>query len=154
MRLYLLRHADAIESNPDAARPLSSRGGEQIDALAGFLARSGAFEPAEIWHSTLRRARETADLLARGAKLTAPRVETSGLEPDTDPRLVAGKLAVLQRDIAIVGHEPHLSALAAWLVTGTTARPAFVLKKCTMVALEREGSFWLVRWQISPELLG
>ena len=55
--------------------------------------------------------------------------------------------------LAIVGHEPHLSALATLLVTGRTEPPTFVMKKCAALALEGAASHWTVRWHISPELL-
>ncbi|MDO8543367.1 MAG: phosphohistidine phosphatase SixA [Opitutaceae bacterium] len=153
MQLYLIRHADAVDSSPDAERPLSARGREQVRTLAKFLGRSDAFAPREIWHSSLVRARETAELLVRGLKSRPPCRPTAGLEPEADPQLVARKAGSLMNDIALVGHQPHLGLLASFLVAGTIARPVVVMKKCTVLALEREGSNWVVRWQLARELL-
>ena len=55
--------------------------------------------------------------------------------------------------VAIVGHDPHLSALASLLVTGCAEPTNFVLKKCAVLRLDRTGNGWSVRWQISPEIV-
>lgn len=152
--LYLIRHADAVDLHPDEARPLSERGREQVKALAKFLERTDAFSPEEIWHSPLVRARETAELLAKHLKFAGPLRETAGLRPEDDPREIARKLAKLDHAVAVVGHEPHLSALASLLVAGATQPVAFVMKKGATLALERDETRWLVRWHIAPGLLG
>ncbi|HEY4990183.1 MAG TPA: histidine phosphatase family protein, partial [Opitutaceae bacterium] len=75
-----MRHADAVSDEVDPVRPLSPRGREQVERVCGVLRKGGAFDPAEIWHSSLARSRETASLLAGGLGIKAPLVETSGLE--------------------------------------------------------------------------
>lgn len=134
-------------------RPLSKRGRRQIRALAKFLGATGALHPAEIWHSPLVRSRQTAELLAGRLGLKAPLLKVAGLLPDDKPRSVAQRLKPLRHGVAIVGHEPHLSALAALLVTGVAAPGIFVFKKCAVLALERGAARWAVRWQVSPEVL-
>ncbi|HUR57242.1 MAG TPA: histidine phosphatase family protein [Opitutaceae bacterium] len=151
--LYLVRHAHAIDGEVDPARPLSERGQKQVAALARFLGPSGAFRPEEMWHSPLVRSRETAHSLALLLKMPLPLREMPDLRPEDDPAATMRRLRLVRRPLAIVGHEPHLSALASLLVTGETEPPAFVFKKCTALMLEPNGDAWLVRWQISPELL-
>ena len=75
------------------------------------------------------------------------------LEPDADPRAAARRLKASTRPVAVVGHEPHLSALASLLVAGKTEPPVFVMKKCAVLALEGTGAYWMVRWHVSPEVL-
>src|SRR5581483_3088979 len=116
MQLYLIRHADAVEHPDDAARQLSPRGRDQAKALGQFLGRGGAFTPAEIWHSPLRRARETAELLAAAAKLAVPLREKAGLRPEDNPAALVPMIQRTTASVALVGHEPHLSALASLLV--------------------------------------
>lgn len=153
VRLWLIRHAHAVDATEDAVRPLSGRGRRQVRALARLLAASGAFQPQEIWHSPLVRARQTAELLVRRLALDLPAIETAGLTPDDAPRAVAQRLRTLGRNLAIVGHEPHLSALASLLVAGAAEPPVFVLKKCAVLALERVEGRWVVRWLVSPEVV-
>lgn len=157
MRLYLIRHAHAVDADEDAERPLSTKGREQVKRLAKFLRASEVFQPDEFWHSPLVRSKQTAKLLAKKLELHAPLVEVEGLEPEDDPRATVLRVKSLRRVVAIVGHEPHLSALASELVSSAPKTSAFVLRKSSVLALERErggrGSRWLVRWQLSPELL-
>lgn len=154
MHLYLIRHAHALPAEEDAGRPLSPKGRAQIRRLAKFLRAGGAFTPEEIWHSPLTRSRQTARLLAKQLSLRAPIHEIAGLEPEASPRSAAMRLRALRRPVAIVGHEPHLSALASSLVTGTATPVVFKFRKSALLALEcGENGRWIVRWQLAPELL-
>ena len=152
MQLFLIRHAHALDGGDDAARPLSARGRKQVRTLARGLKRAGVFDAAEVWHSPLLRARDTAALLVRRVGAPAKLVETSGLTPGDDPAVMAARLRWRRQPLAIVGHEPHLSALASLLVAGAAAPPVFVLRKCAALALERIRGRWVVRWLLAPEL--
>ncbi len=153
MLVYLIRHAHAVDATDDRARPLSDRGRGQVRALGALLKASGAFQPAEIWHSPLVRSRETAERLAKRIRLTVPLAVVAGLEPEADPRATAQRIYGAPDPLAIVGHEPQLSALASLLIAGRPAPPLFMLKKCTALCLEGEGRFWMVRWMLSPEVV-
>jgi phosphohistidine phosphatase len=165
MLIHLVRHAHALADEEDATRPLSPRGRAEVARLARFLGASGVFRPVQIWHSPLLRSRQTADGLAARLLLTdASRIEIPGLLPEDDPRGVAERLHLHPKDrgdIAVVGHEPHLSAFASLLVRGKARPGLFVLKKCALITLEltaathkkTDHARWLARWQISPELL-
>ena len=152
MRVYLIRHAHAIEADEDATRPLSRRGLGQVRDLARFLKPEGVFAPAEIWHSPLVRSRQTAELLARHLRLETPLKLVPDLEPEDDPQRAARRLRAARHAVAVVGHEPHLSALASLLVAGKPSPPVFVMKKSAVLALEGVGPYWMVRWLWSPKL--
>jgi phosphohistidine phosphatase len=153
MHLYLIRHAHALDGNNDAARPLSPKGLRQIRAMAKIMRESHAWEAGEIWHSPLRRAHETAAGLAKRLKCDVRLKEVTGLKPSDAVDAIAEKLGDLRHPVALVGHEPHLSALASLLVVGRAAPPRFTLKKCAVLRLDRVGGGWTVRWHISPELV-
>ncbi len=153
MHVHLIRHAHAVDPTENPARPLSARGELQVKNLAAFLARSGLFQPAEFWHSPLVRSRQTAELLAARLRLAAPLTLMPDLEPEDDPRAVARRIKASAHPLAIVGHEPHLSALASLLVTGRAEAPVFLMKKCAVLALDGAGAHWMVRWHISPDLI-
>ncbi|HVU25551.1 MAG TPA: phosphohistidine phosphatase SixA [Opitutus sp.] len=154
MHLYLIRHAHALDGEDDHARALSNRGWKQIRTLADFLRATEAMPVSALWHSPLVRARETAEGLARGLKLSAQLRETTGLRSEDDPRLVAARIEALHAPVAIIGHEPHLSGLVSLLVSGAIEPPVIVMKKCAAVRLDRLDHGWAVRWHVSPELLG
>jgi len=153
MHIYLIRHAHAEDGPDDALRPLSEKGLRQIRSMGRFLRESGAVEAKVIWHSPLIRAVETAERLAKRLKSPAKLNQMSGLRPQDDPHIIARKLGDLHAPVMVIGHDPHLCALASLLVGGHAEPPRFVLKKCSVLRLDRSSRGWSVRWQVSPELL-
>jgi phosphohistidine phosphatase len=163
MPLYLVRHAHAVSEEENRLRPLSDRGRAQVRALAAFFRNNGQFAPAYVWHSPLERTRETAELLLIGLASEAAVVETPGLLPEDDPQEMVSRLNAITSaiNVAIVGHEPFLGALATQLIRGKPAPEIFDFKKCAVLALERSGNShnktgqprWRACWHISPELL-
>lgn len=77
----------------------------------------------------------------------------SGLRPDDDPQLISRRLRQVEHPVAVVGHDPNLSALASLLVTGRPLPLRFLLKKGAVLRLDRSGDSWVVRWQVAPEIL-
>ncbi len=154
--LYLIRHAHAVDDEDDAGRPLSAEGRAQVRRLAAFLRPSGEMQPAEMWHSPLVRARQTAALLAELLELRAPLKNVAGLKSEDDPQIIASRLQS-PVSLALVGHEPHLGSLASLLVSGAAFPQVFFMGKCAILALERfkggNTGCWAVRWHIAPELL-
>ena len=147
--IYLIRHADAVSDEEDPARPLSARGREQVAGVCRILQRDCVFKPAEFWHSPLSRARQTAALLAKGLGLPAPLVLKPGLEPDDDPARIAELLGGEDRDIAVVGHEPHLGVLAGLMVEGSSRPGTFYpFPKAGVLALSRKGKRWQSEWLV------
>ncbi|HMD60269.1 MAG TPA: phosphoglycerate mutase family protein [Opitutaceae bacterium] len=147
--IFLIRHADAVSADEDPERPLSEKGRGQVAEVCRLLKADEAFSPSEIWHSSLARSRETAQLLARGLGLSAPLVPKPGLEPEDDPAEVAGAFASDGRDIAVVGHEPHLGALAALMSAGPGHPGMHVpFAKAGVLALSPKGALWRPEWLV------
>ncbi|MCF3651378.1 SixA phosphatase family protein [Synoicihabitans lomoniglobus] len=163
MRLYLIRHAHAPAGDNDAARPLSERGRQTTAHVASFFRHNGNLRPGQFWHSPLVRAYETAVALEAGLELDVPLVETDGLLPGDDPLIMARRLAEYPtvHDIALVGHEPHLSGLATLLVRGKANPVGFHVKKSAIICLRLSDKVhgrsklprWRVAWHFCPELL-
>ncbi len=153
MHVYLIRHAHAEEGKDDAARPLSKKGHKQIRRIGRFLRKTKALDATEFWHSALARSRETAESLAKKLKSDARLVKVSGIENDDDPALIAAKLAKARHSVAVIGHDPHLSALASLMVSGKAEPPCISINKGAILLLERRENRWVVQWQVTPELL-
>jgi phosphohistidine phosphatase len=152
MKFYLVRHGAALPEGEDAARRLSPRGREAVRALGQFLQRSGAVQAERILHSPLARARETAELL--GEALGLPLQESNGLRPEDSPFATAERLERSEASLMLVGHDPHLSSLAALLVSGGGATGGVEMKKGTAACLERfRGDVWELKWLMPPGLL-
>jgi phosphohistidine phosphatase len=164
MHLYLIRHAHAVKEEENAERPLSARGQADARRVAEFLRSKDGFRVAQVWHSPLLRARETADIFVQALQFQGSVVETAGLLPEDDPDEIAERLAVFPEEasLAIVGHEPHLGELATLLVRGKRRPVGFDFKKGAVLALERTDEHhkrtgdprWIINWFVVPGLLG
>jgi phosphohistidine phosphatase len=90
-------------------------------------------------------------------------VETPGLLPEDEPLELAERLELHPPTVslALIGHEPHLGALASLLVRGKARPGLFNVKKAAVLALEPTGDLhksngrprWRVSWHIVPALL-
>jgi phosphohistidine phosphatase len=141
MEVLLMRHGEAVGEAPglgDAGRFLTEKGRKITRRAARWLARKPKRCPAAIWTSPLVRAVQTAEILAEIAGVRAGVQAVAELSPGRDPKdLVALLRAETNKGpIALVGHEPSLSLLAAALL-GASTLPGF--KKSGIVALSFEG---------------
>jgi phosphohistidine phosphatase len=146
MRLYLIRHAIAAESDPkrwpdDRQRPLTAAGARRFKRathpLVALIESGGAV--GRLLTSPLVRARETATLLHK-AGLPEP-IEESVLAPG---RTAARVLAVLRahdaRSIVMVGHEPDLGRLLAVCVAGPEVKLSLRFRKGGAACLSFPGA--------------
>jgi phosphohistidine phosphatase len=119
--LYLVRHAVAEERSDewpdDAKRPLTHEGRVRMRQVVAGL-RELDPDIDVVLTSPLVRAVQTADLLVDGLK-PRPSVRVAPvLALDGTPAKVAEVVAAVRdaRGLALVGHEPNLGELAAWLI--------------------------------------
>ena len=139
MKLYLVRHAEAIERSgtmPDANRYLTPKGRSAFRRIARRVRKAG-IAPAVIFTSPLVRAVQTAEILAERLKHEGPVVVEKELSPGFDHRGLRSLLhgAVDIEEAVFVGHEPDLGDLAAALL-GLPG--GFPLRKGAVVALEAD----------------
>jgi phosphohistidine phosphatase len=141
MKLYLVRHAEAIErsgTTPDASRYLTTKGRLAFRKIARRVRRAG-IAPDVIFTSPLLRAVQTAEILAERLKHEGPVVVAKELSPGFDLPALRSLLAEAgnPREAAFVGHEPDLGTLAAILLD---VPGGFPLRKGAVLALEADGS--------------
>lgn len=141
MRLYIVRHAEAIErseTTPDASRYLTTKGRLSFRKIARRARKAGA-APDVLFTSPLLRSVQTAEILAerlkhKGAVVVAKEL-SAGFDLPALRALLSG--AGNPTEAAFVGHEPDLGDLAATLL----ALPGgFPLRKGAVVGLEVDGS--------------
>ncbi len=137
MKLYLVRHAAAIERSgtmPDAVRYLTPKGRLVFRKVARRV-RNAGMAPDVIFTSPLLRAVQTAEILAERLDHSGPVVVSRDLSPGFDLRALRSLLtkAGNPAKAAFVGHEPDLGDLAATLL----ALPGgFPLRKGAVLALD------------------
>ena len=163
MELLIVRHGPAGNAaekaawkrsgRPDAERPLTKDGRRKTRAAAAGLSRA-AEGFGLVATSPWMRAAQTAALVARS--LGADLVECPALIPGSP---LEDALAWLkfrrEKRVVLVGHDPHLSRLASWLMTGAE-RPILRLKKPQALLLEfktlEPGGAELI-WSLQPRHL-
>ena len=85
MRLYLVRHGDALSDSEDPKRPLSETGIEEAKKTGEFLKKAGE-KPLKIIHSTKLRAKQTGEIIAEVFRETGPKTEeVDFLSPSSNP---------------------------------------------------------------------
>jgi len=117
--LLLVRHGIAEKQAPqDALRALTDKGRARMERAAAGIARIVTGVEA-VYSSPLLRAMQTAQIVAAACGLAAAD-EQALLSPGGDPERLARWIDQLPHDgtIALVGHEPDCSRLAAWLLAG------------------------------------
>jgi phosphohistidine phosphatase len=139
MQLIFIRHAIAedpkefaLTGRPDAQRPLTDDGVEKMKRGVKGL-REVVPEINLIATSPYVRAVETAKIVGAAYK---------------DPKTV-----IIHELVAVVGHEPHLSEVASWLLTGQP-RSVIDFKKGAALAMEFEGvpagGTGVLMWALTP----
>jgi phosphohistidine phosphatase len=153
MDLILWRHAEALEVHEvqdDLERALTPKGERQAQRVAAWLARQLP-AGARVLVSPARRAQQTAAALDRRFKTVpalAPGCTVEGL-------LQASRWPDAREAVLVVGHQPTLGMVAAWLLAGQM-QPWSVRKAGVwwLRGRERDGELQVVlHAAIGPEML-
>lgn len=136
MRIYLLRHGDAVESQyyPDSQRPLSDRGRMQIKTVAGILQRLKVHIDL-ILSSPLQRARETAEIIQQGLKIHDLLTTESLISGSNLRDLITTVNDHQGESVLLVGHEPQLSSFISLLTAGDE-QFRLEMRKASLACLE------------------
>lgn len=160
MELLIIRHAVAFERDrdrwsDDALRPLSPAGIRRSRKAAAGL-KTFCKVPDRLLTSPLTRARETARILTEVAGW--PRADIAReLAPGGNAAAVLARLAKdRNKRIAVVGHQPDLSALLSACLSKDQAVPV-ELKKNAVACLAFSGRARpgnaVLKWLATPRLL-
>jgi phosphohistidine phosphatase len=123
--VYLIRHAKAVEKDgpgDDAHRPLTARGRRDAREV-GELMRAEEVELDALVTSPAVRAVETAELVAIGLGFDEALDVAPELAVGRHPQAVVEEVLLPRADrgaVAVVGHEPQLSALLQALLKAPT----------------------------------
>lgn len=163
MRLLVIRHAIAEDRDafagtglPDTQRPLTDDGRKKMRAAVRGL-RSIAPKLHVIATSPLVRACQTAEIVAK--EYGGVEIRTlEELSPERRPDELLSWLRAQQpgETAAVIGHDPHLTFLVGWLLTGRN--DSFVeLKKGGAIMLDFDdppsGGNAVLSWALPPRHL-
>ncbi len=118
MELYLMQHGLCLSEAEDPRKPLSPEGRKGIETSARALAKMGlSFDL--ILTSDKLRAKETAEIIAKGVGYQGKIQEHQALKPLAPPEEALGVLKDYQAEkVLIVGHLPSLARIASYLLGG------------------------------------
>lgn len=152
MKIYLVRHGEAVSPEADPERPLTPKGRSEVERMAQFLAKSGA-AVAQIMHSPKLRAQETAEIFA--GVLKAPlSVCPTILDSEAEVLPAMSMLPSLNADTMLVGHLPMVAKLVSALVIhDENYYPITNYKPGTIVCLMAHEGRWIIDWMLAPGLL-
>jgi phosphohistidine phosphatase len=132
MNLLIIRHGPAgdraqweAEGRDDRLRPLTQEGKKEIRRVTEGLS---TLVPSIdlVATSPLVRAVQTAEIMV--SRYSCKSVTVDALAPGNDPEQVVTWLRGERGEtVAVVGHEPDLSSLACYLLTGK--EPSFLMLK-------------------------
>jgi phosphohistidine phosphatase len=159
LELYLIRHGLAEKRGDawpdDTKRPLTEHGMARVRRSARALARMGLSIDV-VLTSPLVRTRQTAELFAAAFSPRPAVTNVDALVPGGAPSAAAAEIEKHSRRprIAIVGHEPGIGELAAWLVG--TKNPIEFKKggicRIDVGSAPARGAGAL-RWMLTPKIL-
>ncbi|GIV38679.1 MAG: phosphoglycerate mutase [Thermonema sp.] len=150
-KLILIRHAEAEEGAlSDKERALTQRGIRQAYLLSEWMQQQH-FLPALIVHSSARRCRETAQLLAERLNIAVlqeeERLYNASMRQIVE---VLEQTPGAVESLALVGHNPYLSYFAEWV----TGEPLGSLSPASAVVLSLPVDDWTMLSGQMATLLG
>lgn len=161
MDLFIARHGEAGKAVPSVTeefeRPLTQIGKREIQTLADTL-QDLHLKFDAILTSPLKRAQESATIIARTLKILDRMEECDDLKPEGSKHELSKKLSRMKQQslVLIVGHEPFLSGMIGETISGN-ANARINLKKGGVAKL-RISSFspklsGELKWLLTPSQL-
>lgn len=164
MELLVIRHgvaedkeAFAATGKDDSLRPLTKEGESKMQEVARGLRRQLSSLDV-LAASPFTRAAQTAKIVAESYR-DLDVEELGALTPDSEPQTFLAWLRDRgdEERVAVVGHEPHLSALVYWLLTGEFTEERVELRKGGACLLRFDGrpsaGNAILRWSAPPSIL-
>jgi len=162
MKIYLIRHSNAVEPGTpgyeeDSSRPLTEKGREKMKKIAASLKKLDV-KPDLIVSSPYVRAQQTAEILAKVLKYKPELTFSDALVPLGHPDNIIGEINEKYNvaELVLVGHEPCLSILIGTL-TGGNSELAITIKNggvCCLLAddlhTDRKAT---LEWFLTPKIL-
>lgn len=152
MKLYIVRHGEAVSEHVNPQRPLSPAGREEVVQVAQFLKKANAHVD-QIYHSPLKRAEETAQIIKEISHPSA-KLMVKAVSPNDNINPIIEELAKRKEDLMIVSHLPFLPKLISHLVVKDENLNVIGLGTSCVVAMYRDNNqLWQIVWLVSPELI-
>jgi phosphohistidine phosphatase len=157
MLLYFLRHASAGKTmlNPkkDERRPLDEEGILQARYMGRLLANLDV-QVDQIISSPLKRARQTASLVANELAFEAAVQTDDALRPEAEFQQFQAMLARYGKydAIMVVGHNPSFTEFLSKSVSARSGAAQIEFKKGSVAKLDMRGRTGTLQWLVTPKI--
>lgn len=150
MKLYLMRHGEALSAQVDPECGLSDIGKLTIEKLAHHLQQKNlSFQ--HIYHSKKKRAQQTAEIMA---SILAPQTKPElhqNITPNDDPRLIQSEINSWEDDTLITSHLPFVPNLMTLLTGKDAFLTPITFETGTIICLTKDdNSNWNISWATAP----
>ena len=150
MKLYLMRHGEALSPQVDPERGLTDNGKLKIESVAKYLQQQGLMFQ-QVYHSKKKRAHQTAEIMTR---LISPEITPAihqNITPNDDPNLILSEINSWNEDTLITSHLPFIPNLMTLL----TGKDAFItpitFETGTIICLQKNNNVnWTLEWSTCP----
>lgn len=150
MKLYLMRHGEALSAEADPERGLSDSGKEKIKALAKHLHKQHLTFQC-VYHSMKKRAMQTAEIMS---EILSPDIQLQlmqNITPTDDPGLVMAEINTWNKDTLMTSHLPFLPNLVTLLTGQDVFLSAISFEAGTTICLEKNNNDnWDIKWSTAP----
>lgn len=152
MKLYIMRHGEAVDASQDPSRPLTNQGIEALNRMASALAASGT-RINHILHSPRLRTTMTADIMAK--HFHPEQVNECPLSLD-NVDVLEDMVAMIQEwsdETLLVGHMPFVAHLTSQLLSGQASHLLTNFVPGAIACLEPQTPpHWVLSWFCQPNL--
>ena len=149
MKLYLMRHGEALSPQIDPERGLTDNGKLKIESVAKYLQQQG-ITFRQVFHSKKKRACETAEIMTRILSPDITPALHQNITPNDDPNLIISEINSWDEDTLITSHLPYVPNLMTLL----TGKDAFItpitFETGTIVCLKKNNKNWTFDWSTCP----
>jgi phosphohistidine phosphatase len=153
MKIYLVRHGEAVSSQADPQKPLSEQGLADVRKVASFI-KPLKISVEHIWQSGKLRAAQTAEILTESVSAEKDYSAHENLGPNDDVSIITDELEAYNTNLMIVSHLPFLAYLASLLVSGKDAADVIAFDAGSIACLNRsDPGRWQIEWMITPKIL-
>ena len=157
MILYFLRHASAgkklLSPKKDERRPLDEEGILQARYIGRMLANLDV-QVEQIISSPLKRAMQTASLLANELAFESPVQKDDALRPDGEYDQFQALLARCKQHeaIVVVGHNPNFTEFLSKTIAGAAGAAHIEFKKGAVAKVDVNGRTGTLHWMVTPKI--
>lgn len=153
MKLYLLRHGEAMTKYENPERPLNNSGVNEITRISRYL-KAQKIHFSVIYHSELLRSKETASMIAQALELNDSLQLNTALSADENIQQLIKAVELIPDNALLVGHLPNIALLSNYLLNYDINVPSVAFSTGTLACLEsQDGHVWHVESIIDPSQL-